>query len=115
MTNFEVWAPEKAVKLRLYPESPGQVDAEDRDMERGDDGWWRLEVPGAGPGVDYAFVLPDSDTGRPDPRSKWQPHGVHGPSRVYDPDAFTWTDQAWTGRQLPGAVLYELHIGTFTP
>src|SRR4051812_21539894 len=103
MTNFEVWGPGKAGKLRLYPESPGQgglssegqpgfssegqVTAEDRDMVRGDDGWWRLEVPAAGPGVDYAFVLPDSDTGRPDPRSKWQPQGVHGPSRVYDPDS----------------------------
>jgi maltooligosyltrehalose trehalohydrolase len=106
MTLFEVWVPEKSVKLR--------VDGTDRDMERGDDGWWRLEVPGAGPGTDYAYVLPEHDTPLPDPRSAWQPAGVHGPSRVYDHAAFGWTDGSWTGRQLPGSVLYELHVGTFT-
>jgi maltooligosyltrehalose trehalohydrolase len=107
MTTFEVWAPEKTVKLRLG----GGV----LDMERGEDGWWRLNVPDAGPGTDYAFVLPDGDTGLPDPRSPWQPDGVHCASRVYDQGAFRWTDHAWTGRQLPGSVLYELHVGTFTP
>jgi len=106
MTLFEVWVPEKTVKLR--------VGGEDREMERGDDGWWRLDVPSAGPGTDYAFVLPDGDKALPDPRSPWQPQGVHGPSRVYDQAAFGWTDQGWTGRQLPGAVLYEMHVGTFT-
>jgi maltooligosyltrehalose trehalohydrolase len=108
MTHFEVWAPDKTVKLRL-PLFEG-----DREMERGDDGWWRLDVPAAGPGTDYAYVLPDGDNGLPDPRSQWQPQGVHGPSRVYDQSAFAWTDSSWTGRQLPGAILYELHIGTFT-
>jgi maltooligosyltrehalose trehalohydrolase len=106
MTVFEVWVPDKTVKLRLA--------GEDREMERGADGWWRLDVSAAGPGTDYAYVLPDGDNGLPDPRSRWQPQGVHGPSRVYDESAFAWTDSAWTGRQLPGAVLYELHIGTFT-
>ena len=106
MTLFEVWAPEKTVKLSLT--------GEDREMVRGDDGWWRLDVPEAGPGADYAYVLPGSETGLPDPRSRWQPEGVHGPSRVYDQGAFRWTDDGWTGRQLPGAILYELHIGTFT-
>ncbi|MEU8233923.1 malto-oligosyltrehalose trehalohydrolase [Actinoplanes sp. NPDC048967] len=107
MTLFEVWVPEKTVRLR--------IDGTDRDMERGDDGWWRLDVPEAGPGTDYAYVLPDHDGGLPDPRSAWQPEGVHGPSRVYDHAAFRWTDGSWTGRQLPGSVLYELHVGTFTP
>jgi maltooligosyltrehalose trehalohydrolase len=106
MTTFEVWAPEKTVKLRL--------GGEDREMERGADGWWRADVPEAGPGTDYAFVLPDAETALPDPRSQWQPQGVHAQSRVYDQSAFPWTDAAWTGRQLPGAVLYEMHIGTFT-
>ena len=105
MTLFEVWAPEKVVKLRLA--------GEDREME-GDHGWWRLDVPDAGPGADYAYVLPDGDAGLPDPRSRRQPQGVHGPSRVYDQAAFGWTDGDWTGRQLPGAILYELHVGTFT-
>jgi maltooligosyltrehalose trehalohydrolase len=106
MTLFEVWAPEKTVRLR--------VDGVDRDMERDERGWWRAEVPGAGPGTDYAYVLSDHDTPLPDPRSPWQPGGVHGPSRVYDHAAFAWSDHAWTGRQLPGSVLYEMHVGTFT-
>ncbi|GIE92791.1 malto-oligosyltrehalose trehalohydrolase [Paractinoplanes rishiriensis] len=104
---FEVWVPEKTPKLLLA--------GAEREMERGEDGWWRLDVPGAKSGDEYAYVLPDAETPLPDPRSPWQPHGVHGQSRLYDHDAFAWTDQGWTGRQLPGAVLYELHIGTFTP
>jgi maltooligosyltrehalose trehalohydrolase len=107
MTRFAVWAPEKTVRLR--------VDGADRDMERGEDGWWRLDVPEAGPGTDYGFLLPDGDGPLPDPRSQWQPAGVHGLSRVYDHAAFAWSDGAWTGRQLPGSVLYEMHVGTFTP
>ena len=71
-------------------------------------------MPAAGPGSDYAFLLDDDPTPLPDPRSPRQPNGVHGPSRVYRPQAFAWTDHAWTGRALPGSVLYELHIGTFT-
>jgi maltooligosyltrehalose trehalohydrolase len=106
MTLFEVWVPEKTVKLR--------VDGQDLEMERGDNGWWRREVPEAAPGTNYGFLLPDHDTALPDPRSRWQPGGVHGPSRVYDHSAFAWTDGSWTGRQLPGAVLYEMHVGTFT-
>ena len=82
MTLFTVWVPEKTVRLRL--------DGTDHDMERGEDGWWRLDVPGAGPGTDYAYLLPDHDRQLPDPRSAWQPEGVHGPSRVYDHTAFAW-------------------------
>ena len=106
MTLFEVWVPEKTVRLR--------IDGQDRDMERDENGWWRLDVPDAEAGTDYAYVLSGHDGALPDPRSRWQPAGVHGASRVYDHDAFAWTDGAWTGRQLPGAVLYEMHIGTFT-
>ncbi|SCG74942.1 malto-oligosyltrehalose trehalohydrolase [Micromonospora coxensis] len=109
MTEFTVWAPEAArVRLRL----PGDTDHEMRPTRQG---WWRVEIPGAGPGTDYAFLLDDDDRALPDPRSAWQPAGVHGPSRLYDHSAHPWTDQGWTGRQLPGSVLYELHVGTFTP
>ncbi|HEX8345465.1 MAG TPA: malto-oligosyltrehalose trehalohydrolase, partial [Actinoplanes sp.] len=107
MTQFEVWVPEKQVKLR--------VGGADHEMERGADGWWRADVPSAGTGTDYSFTLSDHDGALPDPRSMWQPEGVHGPSRVYNHSAFPWSDGAWTGRQLPGSVLYELHVGTFTP
>jgi len=102
-----VWAPGRTrVRLR----------AEHRDVELTEDdrGWWHGPDP-LEPGTDYAFLLDDDDTPLPDPRSRWQPDGVHGPSRVYDHSAYAWTDRAWTGRALPGAVIYELHIGTFTP
>jgi maltooligosyltrehalose trehalohydrolase len=109
MTGFAVWAPDRnRVRLRLS-------GADDRDLVRAAHGWWSIEVPAAGPGTDYAYLLDDDDRPLPDPRSAWQPAGVHGPSRVYDHAAFRWTDAGWTGRQLPGAVLYELHVGTFTP
>ncbi|MFD0804060.1 alpha-amylase family glycosyl hydrolase, partial [Streptomonospora algeriensis] len=77
-------------------------------------GWWHLRVPSARPGDDYAFVLDGSGEPLPDPRSLHQPRGVHGPSRVYDHSAFAWSDADWRGRALPGCVVYELHIGTFT-
>ncbi len=82
-------------------------------------GWWHPtgSVPDLThtPEVDYGFLLDDHDQPRPDPRSRWQPHGVHGLSRTYDPARFAWTDHTWTGRQLAGGVIYELHVGTFTP
>ncbi|MGQ5264607.1 malto-oligosyltrehalose trehalohydrolase [Micromonospora sp. ZYX-F-536] len=109
MTEFTVWAPD-AARVRLH--LPG---ATDHEMRAAADGWWRVEVPNTGPGTDYAFLLDDDDHPLPDPRSAWQPSGVHGPSRLYDHGAFDWTDSSWTGRQLPGSILYELHIGTFTP
>ena len=79
-------------------------------------GRWAGEVPGLEPGGDYAFSI-DEGAPRPDPRSGHQPHGVHGPSRVVDHGAFGWSaaDAAWHGFHLPGAVLYELHVGTFSP
>ncbi|GAA1289584.1 malto-oligosyltrehalose trehalohydrolase [Saccharothrix xinjiangensis] len=102
--TFSVWAPaHERVLVR--------VDGRDHDMVAGRDGWWHADVPREA-GADYAFVL-DGDA-LPDPRSLWQPNGVHAASRVYDHSAFRWTDSAWTGRGLPGAVIYELHIGTFT-
>ncbi|MFC4109268.1 malto-oligosyltrehalose trehalohydrolase [Micromonospora zhanjiangensis] len=124
MTEFSVWAPAAGrVRLRLggstgtreTTTSPDPVVGSDRAMRRSDDGWWRVDVPDAGPGTDYGFLLDDADRPLPDPRSAWQPAGVHGLSRVYDQSAFAWSDQRWTGRQLPGSVLYELHVGTFTP
>jgi maltooligosyltrehalose trehalohydrolase len=107
MTHFAVWVPDKSVSLRVGGASV--------PMRRDEDGWWRVDVPDAPPGTDYAYVLDDHDGELPDPRSMWQPEGVHGPSRVYDHSAFPWSDGAWTGRQLPGSVLYEMHVGTFTP
>lgn len=78
----------------------------------GESGWW--EGPSLPDGTDYAFAI-DGAGPFPDPRSAWQPHGVHGPSRTFDPSAFAWTDSDWTGRDARGAVHYEAHVGTFTP
>jgi maltooligosyltrehalose trehalohydrolase len=107
VTSFDLWAP-NAHRVRL------QAGETPLDMKSGSEGWWHLAVE-APPGADYAYLLDDTDTPLPDPRSRWQPLGVHGPSRVYDNRAFAWTDDAWRGRDLVGAVIYEMHIGTFTP
>ncbi len=68
--------------------------------------------------LDYAFVLDGAHPALPDPRSAWQPHGVHGPSRTFDASRFAWTDDAWRGPRsgagVLGSVVYELHVGTFT-
>ncbi len=104
MTTLRVWAP--------LPETVEVETGGGRTpMTPLSDGWWTAEV--GGPGTDYALVLDGGDP-RPDPRSAWQPHGVHGPSRVVDHSAFAWTDASWRGVPLPGSVLYELHVGTFT-
>src|SRR4051794_1908426 len=84
-------------------------------MAPADGGWWVADVPELIHGVDYAFLLDDEPTALPDPRSRWQPAGVHGPSRWYDDAAYRWADAGWRGVPLAGAVLYELHVGTFTP
>jgi len=107
VAKFAVWAPDRA-RVRVA------VDGRDHEMTRDGEGWWRVDAP-AGEDADYAFLLDDDPTPLPDPRSRHQPGGVHEPSRLYDPRTFAWTDQSWTGRALPGSVLYELHIGTFTP
>jgi maltooligosyltrehalose trehalohydrolase len=105
-----VWAP-RAQRLRL---SVGDAIVE---MTRGADDWWSPAgpVPHISEEVDYGYLIDDSDTPRPDPRSRRQPAGVHQRSRTYDPSWFAWTDERWSGRQLAGAVVYELHVGTFTP
>jgi maltooligosyltrehalose trehalohydrolase len=79
-----------------------------------DQGWWRLEMAEAACGLDYAFLVDDDATAYPDPRSMWQPNGVHADSRLYDHSLFRWTDQRWQGPPLAGAVVYEMHIGTFS-
>ena len=101
MTDFSVWAPGSTRVAVVVDEARVEM------TRRGD--WWRASADGA----DYSFSLDDGPL-RPDPRSQWQPHGVHGPSRVYDHSAFEWTDDLWRGVPLAGAVLYELHVGTFT-
>ena len=77
-------------------------------------GWWQACLPDAGADVDYAFRL-DGGGPLPDPRSLRQPFGIKGVSRTYDHSSFRWTDRGWRGGPLHGSVIYELHVGTFTP
>ena len=106
MRGIEVWAP-AAERVEVV------VGEERREMARTDGGWWRMTGESLRPGADYAFSV-DGGPARPDPRSAWQPEGVHGPSRVVDHGSYGWRDQDWRGFHLPTSVLYELHPGTFT-
>ena len=116
---IEVWAP---VPDRVDIEWTVGGGAARRDaMTEVGDGWWRWEPPAGavdGAALDYAFVVDGTEPALPDPRSAHQPHGVHGPSRTFDPSAFTWSDGTWRGPRdglgVLGGVVYELHVGTFT-
>jgi maltooligosyltrehalose trehalohydrolase len=94
----------------VSPEEPSRIIA----MHAEDGGEFAVFAEGLRPGADYMFL---TDHGRrlPDPVSRWQPRGVHGPSRVVDPAAFAWSDQDWRGIPLEDYFIYELHTGTFTP
>jgi maltooligosyltrehalose trehalohydrolase len=83
-------------------------------MHQAEDGWWRVEITSVAGEVDYAYIL-DGRAPVPDPRSPDQPTGVHGPSRTVDHAAFGWTDSRWQPPSLQTAVVYETHVGTFTP
>jgi maltooligosyltrehalose trehalohydrolase len=107
--HFRVWAPDrKRVEVVL---DGGKSELR---LERGADGYWSGLAERGGDGTRYAFRLDGEDKLYPDPASRSQPEGPHGPSEVIDPGAFAWTDGQWKGLSLPGQVVYELHIGTFT-
>jgi maltooligosyltrehalose trehalohydrolase len=105
--RFDVWAPRPS-RVRLA------VGDEVVDMRRDEADWWSPVGPVPDGEVDYGYLLDDRTDPLPGPRSRRQPGGVHARSRTFDPAAFPWTDQSWTGRQLAGSVVYELHVGTFT-
>ncbi|GBE66173.1 malto-oligosyltrehalose trehalohydrolase [Mycobacterium sp. MFM001] len=107
MTEFAVWAP-KPEQVRL------DVGGAVHPMTRSADGWWRTTVDTA-PDARYGYLLDDDPTVLPDPRSARQPDGVHERSQLWDPSTVAWTDGDWAGRSVEGAVIYELHLGTFTP
>ncbi|MGE0683968.1 MAG: malto-oligosyltrehalose trehalohydrolase [Candidatus Binatia bacterium] len=108
--RFQVWAPRvQKMAVRLF--SPIRTAR----MERDADDLHTVTIPGLSPGNRYMYVL-DEDEGRtrPDPVARLQPEGVHGPSEIVDPAAFSWTDHEWRGLPLKDLILYELHVGTFT-
>jgi maltooligosyltrehalose trehalohydrolase len=119
MSTFRLWAPDaKAVRVVTNDAPKAATGGEGdltHDMIADTGGWWWVNVPSAGAGTDYAFMLDGETRELPDPRSAHQPYGVHGRSRLVDHSRFAWTDAGWHGSPLAGSVLYELHVGTFTP
>ncbi|MEZ5292318.1 MAG: malto-oligosyltrehalose trehalohydrolase [Vicinamibacterales bacterium] len=111
-TAFRVWAP-AAVRVELLVR-PADGPERRLDMARESDGTAVAVLPGLAGGVRYAYLL-DGAGPFPDPASRRQPDGVHGLSMTVDPSAFAWSDAAWTGVPLESLVIYELHVGTFTP
>lgn len=109
-SSFTVWAPlRKKVDLVISEPQKRQVA-----MERDDMGYWHAHRVPAGPGFLYKYRLDDSME-YPDPASRFQPKGVHGPSSIVDHNEYVWSDSNWRGVALEDMVIYELHIGTFTP
>ena len=108
--EFRLWAPRlPAVQLIVLEDPPRAVP-----MRCEQAGEFAAFVKDLRAGAEYMFLTGDGRR-RPDPVSRWQPHGVHGPSRVVDPAAFRWSDQGWKGIPLEDYLFYELHTGTFTP
>jgi malto-oligosyltrehalose trehalohydrolase len=107
--RFRIWAP-SIEHMRVTLDGSAEPIA----LTPADAGWHECVAAGAAAGTRYAFVLPDGTT-VPDPASRFQPSDVHGPSEVIDPTAYRWSDEAWAGRPWHEAVVYELHVGAFTP
>ena len=106
--RFRLWGPShETIKIKLDDRAPVPMQAKE-------DGWHELVTGEAGPGTRYNFELPDG-LNVPDPAARFQSGDVHGQSEVIDPAAHAWTDMFWPGRRWQEAVVYELHIGTFTP
>jgi malto-oligosyltrehalose trehalohydrolase len=108
VSQFRVWAPAASSVEVVIGGQPERLGPDD-------DGWWQADVAAAVPGTDYSYRINGGGDLLPDPRSRWQPDGPAGASRLYDDAAFAWTDGGWRGVPLPGSVIYELHVGTFTP
>ncbi|MFJ6025957.1 malto-oligosyltrehalose trehalohydrolase [Pseudarthrobacter sp. NPDC092424] len=111
--RFDVWAPEASSVVLLaggreYPMTR-------REFAPGAEGWWTAADAPAQGELDYGYLLDGDSHPLPDPRSRRVPSGVHGLSRTFDPADHAWQDSGWRGKDLQGSVIYELHVGTFTP
>jgi 1,4-alpha-glucan branching enzyme len=105
--SFRLWAP-KARTVDLV------LDGEEVALTREESGHFHGVAASARAGSRYRLRIDGAEDPLPDPASRFQPEGPHGPSMVIDPNAYVWRDRAWHGVQLKGAVIYEMHIGTFT-
>ncbi len=108
MHTFRVWAP-KAKSAEV------KVDGTKYPLVEGEGGWWSETVENASDGTEYVFLLNGEEQELPDPRSPSQARGVNGPSRIVDHNRFEWTDSAFHAKAFQSAIIYELHVGTFTP
>ncbi|MBN2484247.1 MAG: malto-oligosyltrehalose trehalohydrolase [Candidatus Omnitrophica bacterium] len=105
-----VWAPQRdSVALKIISPSERIIP-----MEKDDRGYWHAQSGGISPESTYVYVL-DGRIDRPDPVSSFQPEGVHNPSGIIDHNSFSWNDQGWEGIAVSEMIIYELHVGTFTP
>lgn len=108
--EFVVWAPlVRKVELKIVHPYEGIYP-----MFKDEEGYWKTTLEGIQPGTQYLFRIND-ETDRPDPASNFQPLGVHGPSQVVQNITFPWEDESWLGISFPKLIIYEIHIGTFTP
>jgi maltooligosyltrehalose trehalohydrolase len=114
-THFRVWAPKaNMLHVVLEPSSEGSAERTFHPLTKEQNGYFSGTVI-CGVGARYRFRLNRSENFYPDPASRFQPDGPHGSSYIVDPFAFKWTDANWRGVKLAGQVIYEFHVGTFTP
>lgn len=121
--HFRVWAPrcQRVMVQVIGGEVRGQGSGVG-DHEKGnslalvkeENGYFSAFVSDASAGDRYGYLLDGDESRLPDPASRFQPEGPHGPSEIVDPGAYAWRDEAWQGVRLPGQIIYELHLGTFT-
>lgn len=107
--DFRVWAPRRSQVCVHFSDGTDRLP-----LSAESNGFFSGRRHGIGPGTRYSFRLDDEDYAYPDPASRFQPTGVHGESEVVDPSAYRWRDDLWHGVELPGQVIYEMHIGCFT-
>jgi maltooligosyltrehalose trehalohydrolase len=105
--HFRVWSTRRSVSV--------VVGGEEHSLGATDAGYFETFVEGAAPGARYGFRLDGGDRIFPDPASRWQPDGIHELSAVVDPSSYRWADEGWPGVNASDAVIYEMHVGTFTP
>src|ERR1051325_4988114 len=111
-THFRVWAP-RARELEVLFEADSEAKPKSFSLTPEPGGYF-AGTADAGPGARYRFRVNHAQEAYPDPASRFQPDGPHGPSCIVDPAQFQWTDSEWPGLKLRGQVFYEMHIGTFT-
>ncbi len=107
--HFRVWAPQRRRIEVVFEGGPAGVA-----LAPEGDGYFSALAAAARPGMLYRYRLDDDAKPYPDPASRFQPQGPHGPSEIIDPSSFAWTDKAWKGAGLAGQVIYEMHVGAFT-